>query len=77
MDDAKKRVQEELLELGEKASKLVKFMSTEKYFNLSKDMRYLMYDQLRTMIDYINILHRRLEIWGKTDDELNSTCKIC
>lgn len=76
MNDAKKRVELELEELGEKISKLVKFMCSDKVTSLSKEMQYLMSDQIRTMIDYSNILRRRLSIWDKTDEELNGP-KIC
>jgi hypothetical protein len=74
MDDAKKRVELELEELGEKISKLVKFMCSDKFPSLSEEMRYLMRDQIRTMMDYANILRNRLSIWDKRDTERKISC---
>ena len=76
MDDAKQRVINELDELSIKTSKLVLFMGTDKFMKLSREMQYLMQDQLRCMIEYASILLRRLSIWDKTDDELNGP-KVC
>ena len=72
MDDAKLRVEEELKELCDKMSKLVLFTGSEKYRQLTTEMQYLLCDQLRTMMDYGNILRRRLSIWDKTEDELHT-----
>ena len=33
-------------------------------------MQWLMADQLRHMMEYADVLRRRLRIWGKTDAEL-------
>lgn len=78
MSDAKQRVEEELKELGEKMSKLVSFTCSDKFRTLSNEMQYLMCDQLRTMMEYSNILRRRLNIWDKTDVELNGPkCSCC
>lgn len=77
MDDAKLRVEEELKELGEKMSKLVSFTCSEKFRTLTSEMQYLLCDQLRTMMEYGNILRRRLAIWDKSDEELHScNCRI-
>jgi hypothetical protein len=75
MDDAKLRVEQELKELGEKMSKLVNFTCSEKFRNLTNEMQYLMCDQLRTMMEYGNILRRRLQIWDKPEAELKHS--IC
>lgn len=67
---AKERVQIELNELNEKMSKLSLFLFSEKALKLTKQMRYVMQDQLRNMQNYAQCLQTRLEIWDKTDDEL-------
>ena len=77
MDEAKQRVVDELAELSERASKLVKFTLSEKFSKLSKNMQYLMQDQVRTMLEYGNILRRRLDCWGMTDEELENNLKNC
>lgn len=77
MNDAKLRVEKELEELGEKVCKLFTFICSNKFTELSRDAQYLLNDQLRVMMEYANILRRRLAIWNKTDEELNSnSCKI-
>lgn len=73
MDEAKIRVELELKELGEKLSKLVSFTCSDKYSDLSRDMQYLLQDQIRCMLEYCNILRRRLAIWCKTNEELHTT----
>ena len=70
MEDAKIRVENELNDLTIKIIGLVKFKYTETFFNLSEKMQWLMNDQLRHMMEYADILRRRLHIWGKTDAEL-------
>ena len=76
MDEAKVRVEEELTELGNKMSKLVSFTCSDKFRKLTNEMQYLLCDQLRTMMEYSNILRRRLAIWDKTEEDLNLP-KIC
>lgn len=77
MDNAKSRVETELQELGEKMSKLVTFTCSEKFRTLTNEMQYLLCDQLRTMMEYSNILRRRLAIWDKTEEDLHQChCKI-
>lgn len=76
--DAKERVEQELKELGEKMAKLVDFTCSEKFRSLSNEMQYLMCDQLRTMMEYSNILRRRLSIWDKPDTQINGPkCSYC
>lgn len=77
MDEAKQRVVDELAELSEKTSKLVKFTLSEKFSKLSKNMQYLMQDQVRAMLEYGNILRRRLECWDMTDEQLENKDKLC
>lgn len=76
MDEAKQRVVDELAELSERTSKLVKFTLSEKFSKLSRHMQYLMQDQVRTMLEYGNILRRRLECWDMTDEQLENSSKI-
>lgn len=77
MDEAKQRVVDELAELSERTSKLVKFTLSEKFSKLSKNMQYLMQEQVRTMLEYGNILRRRLECWDMTDEQLENKDKLC
>lgn len=78
MDDAKQRVVNELNELSERTSKLVKFTLSEKFNELTNEMQYMMKDQVRVMLEYGDILRRRLNIWDKTQEELDAcyTLKI-
>lgn len=71
MNDAKQRVIDELNELSERTSKLVKFTLSEKFNDLTSTMQYLMKDQVRCMLEYGDILRRRLNIWDKTEAEIN------
>lgn len=77
MDEVKQRVTDELNELSERTSKLVKFTLSEKFSSLSKNMQYLMQDQIRVMIEYVNILRRRLECWNMTDEQSENDSKYC
>ena len=63
MGDAKQRVINELDDLSIKTSQLVLFMGTDDFMKLHINMQQLMQDQLRYMIEYANILRRRLSIW--------------
>ena len=71
MNDAKQRVIEELAELSERTSKLVKFTLSEKFSELTTEMKYLMKDQVRAMLEYGDILRRRLECWDKPEPDLS------
>jgi hypothetical protein len=77
MDEVKQRVIDELNELSERTSKLVKFLLSEKCSSLSENMKYLMQDQLRVMIEYGNILRRRLECWDMTNEGWENNSKHC
>ena len=68
MNDAKQRVVEELNELSERTSKLVKFRLSEKSSELTSTMQFLMDDQVRCMLEYGYILRRRLECWDKPEE---------
>ena len=68
MDEVKQRVINELNELSERTSKLVKFTLSEKFNELTSTMQYLMKDQVRAMLEYGDILRRRLDCWDKPDD---------
>lgn len=74
MNDTKQRVMAELEELIERTAKLVKFILSEKFNDLTSTMQYLMKDQVRCMLEYGDILRRRLNIWDKTEAELNGVC---
>lgn len=71
VNDAKQRVVDELAELSERTSKLVKFTLSEKFSGLSDVMKCLMKDQVKAMLEYGDILRRRLEIWDKPNEELS------
>lgn len=72
-NDAKKRVQDELEELSERTSKLVKFTLSEKFSELTSTMQYLMKDQVRCMLEYGDILRRRLDCWDKPDEDMSGS----
>ena len=76
MDEVKQRVIDELNELSERTSKLVKFTLSEKFSSLNINMQCLMQDQVRSMLEYGNILRRRLECWDMADEplEINPKC---
>ena len=73
MNDAKQRVVDELKELSERTAKLVKFTLSEEFSKLTSTMQYLMKDQVRMMLEYGDILRRRLDIWDKPEEEC---CKL-
>lgn len=77
-DEAKERVERELDELTEKITKLSGFLYGRKSMdaNISRDMRFTMRDQLRSMEEYAACLQKRLIIWGKTDEELRKEYAI-
>lgn len=67
MDEVKQRVVDELNELSERTSELVKFTLSEKFSFLNTNMQYLMQDQIRAMLEYGNILRKRLACWDRID----------
>ena len=71
-DAAKQRVVEELEDLLERITKLIKFVYGTKpeEQGLSRSMVRAMKDQARTMIEYANELQYRLSIWDKAETEI-------
>lgn len=69
---AKERVEQELLDLNEKIVKLATFLygPALKKANLSRTMIMLEKDQLHVMQQYSEILEQRLDIWGKSEEEI-------
>ena len=63
MDEVKQRVIYELNELLKRTSKLVKFTLSEKFSSLSINMQCLMKEQIDIMLNYGDVLRRRLEVW--------------
>ena len=72
MDAARQRVEKELSDLLDKITNLTKFYYGEgiKKANLSNKMKAYLNLQLGVMKHYAHILQLRLEIWGKTDEEI-------
>ena len=56
------RLEEEEKELAAKALKLQEFISTDSFQELSDGNQYLLYKQLETMSEYVNILGTRIEL---------------
>ena len=71
INDAKLRVVEELNELSERTSKLVKFTLSEKFSDLTSTMQYLMKDQVKCMLEYGDILRRRLDYWDTPEGNVS------
>jgi hypothetical protein len=72
---AKERVQFELDELNQKIGKLSAFLFGSAIIekkDISNAMKGLLKRQLAQMQDYAQTLQERLEIWGKTDEELRA-----
>ena len=67
MDEVKQRVVDELNELSEKTSNIVKFTLSEKFSSLSINMQCLMKEQIDIMLNYGDVLRRRLARWDMTD----------
>lgn len=74
-DAAKARVEKELEELSNRIVGLSSFLFGLKLRDakLSRQMVYELENQLTAMQQYAKCLQRRLEIWGKTDEELRET----
>lgn len=79
VDPAKERAEKELEELNEKIVKLSSFLYGKKLVSagLSFRMKDMLREQLGIMQRYAEILQRRLEIWGMTDEELCKCDKVC
>lgn len=77
-DPTKERVEKELDELNERIVKLTCFLFSRMILDmkLSQAMIFEMRDQLTAMQNYAQRLQRRLQIWGKTDEDLEKEFKI-
>lgn len=64
LEEWKQRLLEETQEEADKLNKLNKFMSTEKFANLSREEKDLLYEQQRIMSSFVQVLGKRLEIYG-------------
>ena len=64
MDEVKQRVVDELNELSERTSNIVKFTLSEKFSSLSINMQCLMKEQIDIMLNYGDVLRRRLACWN-------------
>lgn len=78
MDESRERVEKELSELLDKTAKLTKFLYGDGLLKagLSKKMKDYLYMQLETMKHYAHFLQCRLDIWGKTDEEIEKEREI-
>lgn len=63
MKDWKIRIKEETLELAEKVNKLQDFMRTEMFYKLPRVDKDLLYAQLKSMLDYLQTLGKRCELY--------------
>lgn len=64
------RMVRERIELADRYHKLVRFTTTEKFTELSKEKKSLMLDQEKGMQDYLKALDNRLKLEGITTDML-------
>lgn len=64
VDDFKSRLKKERLELADKLNKLNTFMSTDKFYNLPREDKDLLYDQNIHMTKYLQVLGKRCERLG-------------
>lgn len=71
MEDFKKRILEEYIEVSNRAVKLEAFLSTDKFKELNKEMQVLMKLQNRYMNGYIECLVQRLELL-LTEEQMNA-----
>ena len=71
VDGARERVERELSGLETRMKKLSRFIGSAEYKGLSKESRYLLRKQYKTMGEYEEILSKRLITWGR-DLELGS-----
>ena len=62
--DFKTRLLEETRELAIKLNKLNEFMASDKFIELDRENKDLLYEQQRTMSTYLQILGKRLELLG-------------
>ena len=62
--DFKTRLLEETRELAIKLNKLNEFMASDKFIELDRENKDLLYEQQRNMSTYLQILGKRLELLG-------------
>ena len=62
--DFKTRLLDETRELAIKLNKLNEFMASDKFIELDRENKDLLYEQQRTMSTYLQILGKRLELLG-------------
>ncbi len=60
----KYRLESETEELIEKVNKLQDFMKTKEFYELPRVDKDLLYEQLKTMLDYLQVLGKRCELHG-------------
>lgn len=59
----KERLKQETLELMKKTNKLNDYMRTEPFYHLSRKNKELLYRQYHAMLDYLEVLGERCEIY--------------
>lgn len=64
MNTFRERLLQESQELAEKLNKLNQFMASERFIELERPQKDLLYSQSRTMSKYLQILGKRLELLG-------------
>lgn len=76
-DEYRVKVEQELSELIDKITNLTKFYYGNGILKagLSKTMKSYLYFQLESMKHYAHYLQCRLDIWGKTDEEIEKERK--
>ena len=71
MAEFKTRLLEETQDLATKINKLHQFMATDKFIELSRVEKDLLYEQHRAMSVYLQILGKRLEFYNETFKHAN------
>lgn len=64
LEDWKSRLKQETLDLVEKVNKLQDFLKTQTFYKLPRVEKDLIYAQYKAMIDYLQVLGQRCEIYG-------------
>lgn len=64
MEDFKLRLKGETEELIKKYNALQNFMRTERFYDLDRENKDLLYDQAHAMLTYLQILGKRCELLG-------------
>tara|TARA_R110000851_G_scaffold220465_2_gene373247 strand:+ start:130 stop:345 length:216 start_codon:yes stop_codon:yes gene_type:complete len=66
MDDFLQRLKDEAADLALKLTALNSFMSTQRFVDLDRANKDLLYSQQRSMSKYLQILGQRLELLGSS-----------